>query len=575
MSMSMSTSMPMQKLPKKAMALVVGAGPTGIAALRSLKEVGTVVCVDTRDSIGGALCHAYKGFSLTVTDKNMCYSDSNYNIGNNANGRYPEASWYAEYLENYVEEKNIKDMIYLNTKVTGTKHEGEKWTCETTAGTIVVDHLVVCPGFGSVPKFPHWADPSSIDTNIPIKHTSTLKSTKLGVKSTLVVGYGESSADFVYEAAKSPDSEVVLYVRRGFTTGMRLQTGEEETDANIRKVRNGNQMLEFVANHPLRNMLPKSLFGIFTWLRFVIGGKNPGAGLNAAHCGLACDQEDIVTKNGRFHTSPNVRVVASPANPVIQKDHVELPDGTTMKPDVIILGTGFQRRISWLNACLCVASLEHGFTHPSYNRSLHIMGYLRPHQGGVPILAELQSRVLAHEIKNGFVKCDEMAMMKHKKARSDYYKLLPGNVTLTDLPSYSLYLQKLMGEETSLFYWLTHPITALSAFVHPMWPDWFKRQEEGYPSVGFQLSDFTHPSTFFNPIGFGILFGLMLPFQSISYLLGFPGDSLRPKNSIQWGVISKAHRQLMTLCNIGMIGAGNYFTGAHVPVGKYIEGLMA
>ena len=72
MSMSMSKSMPMQKLPKKAMALVVGAGPTGIAALRSLKEVGTVVCVDTRDSIGGALCHAYKGFSLTVTDKNMC-----------------------------------------------------------------------------------------------------------------------------------------------------------------------------------------------------------------------------------------------------------------------------------------------------------------------------------------------------------------------------------------------------------------------------------------------------------------------------------------------------------------------
>ena len=59
----------MPQLPKKAMALVVGAGPTGIAALRSLKDVGTVVCVDARDSIGGALCHAYKGFSLTATDK--------------------------------------------------------------------------------------------------------------------------------------------------------------------------------------------------------------------------------------------------------------------------------------------------------------------------------------------------------------------------------------------------------------------------------------------------------------------------------------------------------------------------
>ena len=40
-----------------------------------------------------------------------------------------------------------------------------------------------------------------------------------------------------------------------------------------------------------------------------------------------------------------------------------------------------------------------------------------------------------------------MAMMKMKKVRSEYYKLIPGNVTLTDLLSYSLYLQKLMGEE--------------------------------------------------------------------------------------------------------------------------------
>ena len=88
----MPMSMPMQKVPKKAMALVVGDGSTGIAALRSLKEVGTVVSVDTRDSIGGALCHAYNGFLMTLTDKNMCYSDLNYNIGNNANGRYPEAS---------------------------------------------------------------------------------------------------------------------------------------------------------------------------------------------------------------------------------------------------------------------------------------------------------------------------------------------------------------------------------------------------------------------------------------------------------------------------------------------------
>ena len=128
----------------------------------------------------------------------------------------------------------------------------------------------------------------------------------------------------------------------------------------------------------------------------MIGGKNLEAGLNAARCGLACDQDEMVTKNGRFHTSFNVRVVYSPANPMIQNYHVELPDGTTMKPDSIILGTGFQRCILCLTSCLCVASLEHGFTRPSYNRYLHIMGYLRPHQGGVLILAYLKSCLLVH-----------------------------------------------------------------------------------------------------------------------------------------------------------------------------------
>ena len=205
--------------------------------------------------------------------KNMCYSDSNFNIGHNSNGRYPEALWYAEYLDIYVEEKEINNMIYLNMKVTVTKHVGDKWNCDKTSVTIVVDHLVVCPGFGSVPKVPYWSDPSSIDTNIPINHTSILKSTKLGVNSTVVVGYGESSADFVCEAAKKPGYDVVLYVRCGFTTGMQLQNGEEETDANLHKVHNGNQMLESFANNPLRNTLPKSFFGVFTWLRFVIGGK--------------------------------------------------------------------------------------------------------------------------------------------------------------------------------------------------------------------------------------------------------------------------------------------------------------
>ena len=129
--------------------------------------------------------------------------------------------------------------------------------CDTTSGIIEVDLLVVFPGFGSLPKFLCENNPSIIGTKIPINNKNTLKSTKLDINSTLVVGYGWSSYVFLYESANSHGSEVLLCVIHGFITDMCLQTHEEETDANICTVKNGNHMLKFVAKHQLQNMTPK------------------------------------------------------------------------------------------------------------------------------------------------------------------------------------------------------------------------------------------------------------------------------------------------------------------------------
>ena len=110
-----------------------------------------------------------------------------------------------------------------------------------------------------------------------------------------------------------------------------------ETDANILKVQNSNPILEFVANQPLQNMFLNYFFGIFTWFIFGVRGNNPGGGINDTHCKIDFDQGGIITNNGKFHTSPNMRVASYPVNTVIQKYHVELPDGTTMNPYAIII----------------------------------------------------------------------------------------------------------------------------------------------------------------------------------------------------------------------------------------------
>ena len=52
----------MQKVTKVAMDLVVSISTTRIVVVKILDDIGTVVCVGLRYSIGGSLCHVYKGF---------------------------------------------------------------------------------------------------------------------------------------------------------------------------------------------------------------------------------------------------------------------------------------------------------------------------------------------------------------------------------------------------------------------------------------------------------------------------------------------------------------------------------
>ena len=66
---------------------------------------------------------------------------------------------------------------------------------------------------------------------------------------------------------------MVLFLRWGLTAGPHLLANKEETDANIRKVHNGNHMLEFVANQPFQNMFPKYMFLVYShglYLGFVV-----------------------------------------------------------------------------------------------------------------------------------------------------------------------------------------------------------------------------------------------------------------------------------------------------------------
>jgi hypothetical protein len=151
------------------------------------------------------------------------------------------------------------------------------------------------------------------------------------------------------------------------------------------------------------------------------------------------------------------------------------------------------------------------------------------------------------QIRHGFVHCDIPESESRKRALSEYYRLLPGNTTLVDLPGYALYLGQLAQERApGLLDWVRHPGAVCAALVQPLWPCWYRKGGE-FPCVRLGRADFSRPALEMVAT-FGILFVLALPFQSLAYLFGFPGGLFKPKNWLQWGVPSKAHEQLLQFC---------------------------
>jgi dimethylaniline monooxygenase (N-oxide forming) len=190
---------------------------------------------------------------------------------------------------------------------------------------------------------------------------------------------------------------------------------------------------------------------------------------------LRNDQATYVTKNQRMCEALHrgkIEVLVTPAvSAQAQVVTFEMPDGTTLQRhfDAVVYATGFRSDFSWIQ----LPENSHPSSNPrswflhcfpeDHGHHLFFLGFARPHQGGVPAMAEMLSRYIALLLSGQRHLPRDYASQarQHAVAEREYYSLSPDLNTLVDYNAFLESVARRIGCEPRL------PLSCLLAFkVH-------------------------------------------------------------------------------------------------------------
>ncbi|MGC4006104.1 MAG: NAD(P)-binding domain-containing protein [Pirellulales bacterium] len=196
---------------------VIGAGPSGLCALKNFVEAGIPVeCLEASADLGGIWNYAqpsggvYESTHLISSKRLTEYRDFPMP---DAYPEYPSHAQALAYLRSYAERFDLTSLIRFGVRVERVEKSGESWLVRTNDGTTTrYRGVVIANGHHRTPNLPEW--PGRFDGEI--LHSSAYKSaTQLRGKRVLVVGAGNSGCDIAVDAAQHATS-CAISLRRGY-----------------------------------------------------------------------------------------------------------------------------------------------------------------------------------------------------------------------------------------------------------------------------------------------------------------------------------------------------------------------
>ena len=352
-------------------ALVVGAGPAGLAAGAMLRRRGVdVLLVDRGSAIGDGWRQHYDRLHLHTV---RWLSNLPGLPIPRTEGKWVSKDGVARYLEAYARSAGLD--VRLGTEVTRLDRDGEGWVARTTTGDIRAETVVVATGYNRVPVMPDWPGRETFAGEL--LHSSSYRNPEpYRGTDVLVVGTGNSGAEIALDLVEGGAGSVRISVR---------------TPPNImrRDVAGFPSQVLGVALRRLPSPIVDRMAAAVRRLTF--GDLRPyglGSPPRGTYTGIREYDRVPILDIGLVRLVKQRRVAVVPAVESFDGPDVVLADGTRLQPDAVIAATGFGRGLEELVGHLGILG-AHGRplvngpeTHPRAP-DLYFIGFSNPISGNL------------------------------------------------------------------------------------------------------------------------------------------------------------------------------------------------
>jgi cation diffusion facilitator CzcD-associated flavoprotein CzcO len=307
--------------------LVIGAGPAGLAAIRSLKAAGHAVeAVEQNADVGGQWLYGaapsavYASTHLISSKRTTGFAEfpmpEDWPV-------YPGHRQVLDYLKAYARHFDLYPHIRFNTGLRSLTRQGGGWRAVISDGT-AADYagVVIANGHLSDPLIPQT--PGAFDG--PVMHAKDYKTADIFAgKRVLVVGMGNTGCDIVVDAIHRAD-KVLWSVRGGNHFVPKFLAGKPADEGNHKPKR-------FIIPKNLRSRLHEPI------LRLVVGAPERFGLPKPAH--RLYDRTPIVNSLVLQHLGQGDVSLRKPIRSFNGRS-VEFVDGSSDAVDLVLLATGYR-----------------------------------------------------------------------------------------------------------------------------------------------------------------------------------------------------------------------------------------
>jgi cation diffusion facilitator CzcD-associated flavoprotein CzcO len=188
-------------------AVVIGAGPAGLAAAQRLGAAGLKsVVLDKAEAVGAVWRRHYDRLHLHTARVHSALPGMPIP---SSFGRYPSRAQFVDYLETYATKFDLRPQF--NSPVSAVRRDGERWRVEAGARSATTPIVVVATGSADFPNAPKW--PGMESFRGAILHSSRYRAGgAYAGKRVLVIGFGNSGAEIALDLCEA-GADVTLSVR--------------------------------------------------------------------------------------------------------------------------------------------------------------------------------------------------------------------------------------------------------------------------------------------------------------------------------------------------------------------------